>query len=74
MIHTVTVKQRGQTKFLCLIGDRYNVKFSLSYSSITYIDSMKTLIFRLANFNYVLSLGFRSDSTKLYDIYQLCTN
>ena len=46
--------QRGRTKFLCLIGDSYIVKFSLNYSSITYIDSMKTLIFRLADFNYVL--------------------
>ena len=30
------------------------------------IDSMKTLILRLADFNYVLSLGFRSRSTKLH--------
>ena len=66
--------QRGQTKFLCLIGNSYNVKFSLNYSSTTYIDSMKTLIFRLADVNYVLSLGFRSESTKLYDIHQLCTH
>ena len=76
ILDTVEVMQRGLTKFLCLRGDDYNVKFSLNYSNITYVDSMKTLIFKLADFEYVLSqfYSIRPRSTKLQDIYELCTH